>query len=531
VFVCEGEKDADRLAALGLTATTNPMGAGKWREEYAEPLRGRRVGLLPDHDEPGRKHAEQVAASLTRHGAVEVKVLPLPGLPDKGDVSDWLAAGHTAAELLSLAASAERWEPPEKPSRPAITGPITPPESEGPKPVRKGLEEVLATFRKWLYLPDAGALEVLLGAVAANYGRGDPVWLLLVGPPGGGKTEVLNSLSGLADVHPVAVLTEASLLSGTPQRDREKGTQGGLLYEVGRLGILLVKDFGGVLSLQKDTRGPVLAALREIYDGSWTRYVGTGGGKALSWSGKCGLVGRATPSIDQHYAVMSSLGERFAFYRLPPAQEPERAQRALQLAGQEDRMRPELAAAVTGLWAGLSPPRGIPALSPEEEARLVALAVFTTRCRSPVERDPYGNREVVLIPGAESPTRLVKMLALLLGGLDSLGCSRKRAWELIHKVAWDSMPCLRRQVVDTLRKAAPLTTTQVAATLGYPTNTTRRTLEDLACYEVVIRQSGGPGKADLWHLSDWTQATLNAARLPEGEEEDLGAYCSDGLEK
>jgi hypothetical protein len=48
---------------------------------------------------------------------------------------------------------------------------------------------------------------------------------------------------------------------------------------------------------------------------------------------------------------------------------------------------------------------------------------------------------------------------------------------------------------------------------------------------VVIRQSGGPGKADLWHLSDWTQATLNAARLPEGEEEDLGAYCSDGLEK
>jgi predicted ArsR family transcriptional regulator len=93
------------------------------------------------------------------------------------------------------------------------------------------------------------------------------------------------------------------------------------------------------------------------------------------------------------------------------------------------------------------------------------------------------------------------------------------------------MTCLRRQVVDTLRKAAPLTTTQVAATLGYPTNTTRRTLEDLACYEVVIRQSGGPGKADLWHLSDWTQATLNAARLPEGEEEDLGAYCSDGLEK
>jgi hypothetical protein len=115
VFVCEGEKDADRLAALGLTATTNPMGAGKWREEYADPLRGRRVGLLPDHDEPGRKHAAQVAASLTRHGAAEVKVLPLPGVPDKGDVSDWLAAGHTAGELLALAEGAATWTPPAVP--------------------------------------------------------------------------------------------------------------------------------------------------------------------------------------------------------------------------------------------------------------------------------------------------------------------------------------------------------------------------------------------------------------------------------
>jgi hypothetical protein len=115
VFVCEGEKDADRLAALGLTATTNPMGAGQWREEYAETLHGRRVGLLPDHDEPGRKHAEQVAASLTRHGAAEVKVLNLPGVPDKGDVSDWLADGHTAAELLDLAESAATWTPPAVP--------------------------------------------------------------------------------------------------------------------------------------------------------------------------------------------------------------------------------------------------------------------------------------------------------------------------------------------------------------------------------------------------------------------------------
>jgi putative DNA primase/helicase len=121
VLLPEGEKDVDRLVSLGLVSTTCPMGAGKWRDEYSKVLTNRRCCILPDHDEPGRKHAEQVAASLTRHGAAEVKVLTLPGLPDKGDVSDWLADGHTAADLLDLAEGAAAWTPPEEPS-PAVIG-------------------------------------------------------------------------------------------------------------------------------------------------------------------------------------------------------------------------------------------------------------------------------------------------------------------------------------------------------------------------------------------------------------------------
>jgi 5S rRNA maturation endonuclease (ribonuclease M5) len=64
VFVVEGEKDADRLSALGVVATCNPGGAGKWRAGYSEMLRGARVAVLPDNDESGRRHARQVAESL-----------------------------------------------------------------------------------------------------------------------------------------------------------------------------------------------------------------------------------------------------------------------------------------------------------------------------------------------------------------------------------------------------------------------------------------------------------------------------------
>src|SRR5262249_38905844 len=69
VYIAEGEKDVNRLVALGLLATCNPGGAGKWRDSYSEVLQGRQCIILADNDEPGRKHAEKVAQSLRPYAA------------------------------------------------------------------------------------------------------------------------------------------------------------------------------------------------------------------------------------------------------------------------------------------------------------------------------------------------------------------------------------------------------------------------------------------------------------------------------
>jgi hypothetical protein len=117
VFIPEGEKDCDSLATLGITATTNFDGAGKWRESYTETLAGKRCIIIPDRDEPGRKHADLVARSL--HGkAAWVGILELPaevnGRPVK-DASDFiLAIGDPAAaaeQLGVLAEAAVEWTP------------------------------------------------------------------------------------------------------------------------------------------------------------------------------------------------------------------------------------------------------------------------------------------------------------------------------------------------------------------------------------------------------------------------------------
>ncbi len=103
VFVTEGEKDANALRNLGLVATTNPTGAGKWLDIYSEQLEGAHVVILPDKDEPGRSHGRNVAKSL-QGKAESVKTVELPGT-DVKDVSDWIDHGGTRDELENLIAT------------------------------------------------------------------------------------------------------------------------------------------------------------------------------------------------------------------------------------------------------------------------------------------------------------------------------------------------------------------------------------------------------------------------------------------
>jgi hypothetical protein len=102
IYIPEGEKDVDSLRAIGFASTTNPGGCKKWRTEYSEHLRGADVVVLPDNHLEGREHGDQVVASL-HDIARRIRVLDIDKYwvecPDKGDISDWLAAGGSAEKL------------------------------------------------------------------------------------------------------------------------------------------------------------------------------------------------------------------------------------------------------------------------------------------------------------------------------------------------------------------------------------------------------------------------------------------------
>jgi len=99
VYLCEGEKDAESLIAIGLTATTNHAGASSWASHLTEQLAGKTVIIIPDNDIAGKKRVNIVSSKIE---AVcdEVRVFMPDGVPDHGDVTDWIQNGGNALTIL-----------------------------------------------------------------------------------------------------------------------------------------------------------------------------------------------------------------------------------------------------------------------------------------------------------------------------------------------------------------------------------------------------------------------------------------------
>jgi putative DNA primase/helicase len=111
IFILEGEKCVDIARALGVSATTNSGGAGTWPTEIIHWFAGADVIPSPDGNKVGHTHALKVARAL-RGVAKRIRIVPLPGVGEKDDIEQWIAAGGTLEQLLELAEQAPDYDPP-----------------------------------------------------------------------------------------------------------------------------------------------------------------------------------------------------------------------------------------------------------------------------------------------------------------------------------------------------------------------------------------------------------------------------------
>jgi hypothetical protein len=353
-----------------------------------------------------------------------------------------------------------------------------------PPPAHTTLVEVHTKFKDWLgddY--DLDAIDATCAAGACAKLTGDPLWLLIISGAGAAKTETAQSLAGAGAQVISTIASEGALLSATSQKSKAKNATGGLLHLLGNNGTLVIKDFTSIISTDRHMRGPILSAIREIYDGRFRREVGVDGGQTLEWKGRIVIVGACTTAWDSAHAVISQMGDRFVLVRIDSTRGRRGSGlRAIGNTGDEVQMRKELAEVVGGLiaHASLKDTR----LTDAETQKLVDAADIVTLARTAVDYDYKGDVSVAHAP--EMPTRFAKQLTQIIRGGVAIGLPRQQGMQLAIRCARDSVPPLRFEIMVDVANSRNTNAGDIRKRIKKPWRTVKRQLDALTMLGALV---------------------------------------------
>jgi hypothetical protein len=351
---------------------------------------------------------------------------------------------------------------------------------------------VEAALLKHHHEPDLLAARILYSGFAAHKLMGAPVWPMLVAPPGSMKTELLNGLKDLPNVYFVDQLTPQTFLSGQiPDPLKPTKISASLLHRIGAEGVMVVPDFSTMLSGKSDAKASIFSDMRWIYDGQLRKEFGTAEPDVdREWKGRLTIIVAVTPEIDKYSSVFQSLGERFIMVRWPRAGGIATAIAAMNQNNKEAKR--ELNEAVKSLVAGL--PTLEPTIPVDRQVQIANVAELIVIARTAVSRSPYGNKEIVDIPEAESATRLPQQLAQLAKG-SALIDHREKVSELdlrlVHRAAFDCIHPVRSRILRGLYNGLK------AKDLTVPSSTLSYAMEDLEALGLIEERALSPIAVDL----------------------------------
>jgi hypothetical protein len=359
------------------------------------------------------------------------------------------------------------------------------------------------------FRPDLQAARAVYAGIAAHRLSGTPVWIMNVAPPGSMKTELIQALKGQKRFQLIDDLTPNTFLSGQILDPKKKATtrSPSLLHRIGSDGILGYADFSTVLAMNPDKRNPILAAMRRIYDGEFSREYGTAERlKDRTWTGRITFTTAATPAIDDYYSIFQSLGERFLLVRSARPDGVDSARSAMRQ--NITQAKQDLRAAVDQLFSGL--PDYEPGINTQDFDGIAHLAEFTVRARTHVPRNSYGKKEIRYVPEAEAPTRLAQQLCQVAKGSALLGNRDTVAREdlmLVKRVALDCIPAVRRKILVAVIDGSIAADGEFQfSSIDLPKVTRFYAAEDLEALDLLENCKG-------WNLSDLSIQLIGGSRM------------------
>lgn len=535
VYLCEGEWDAMALRWLlrkcGLPGIVVGLpGAGTFKLEWCPLFDRRDVYCLYDADDAGYK-GEKLAFNRLNNVAKSLHFCHWPSDVAEGfDTRDWIVYGAMTKKqprgcldkLLSLFQAKPR-EPGAAADKASSAKQATSKTTKKVKVVRskpvktfnrlEAHKQLFRTFQDWLQMSSEEALAVLCGTILANRLEGDPLWLFLVAPPGGMKSELLMSLAATEETYHTSSLTPHALVSGM---NLAGGQDPSLMPKLNNK-CLVVKDFTAILSLHPTARDEIFGQLRDAYDGHFEKLFGNG--VIRRYHAHFGILAGVTPAIDAFSALHSGLGERFLKYRIDwkitKADEKSRIMRALTNTGHEDEMRETLQDAVTEFLEGMTI-ADIPELEPAIASQIAELGMLAARMRGAVNRDRFSAGLMHNKAAFELGTRISKQLTKLGRGV-ALYYGKKsvdaETLKTVASVALASVPDKIEEVVRCMwEHDGPITTSELAPKVERLSRATVfRILSDLQMLGLVVNR--GDGMRAVWDFGPDFKSLLSSTKV------------------
>lgn len=317
-------------------------------------------------------------------------------------------------------------------------------------------ERLVAHLEDVYHEPDLEGVRIAAAAAAAHslWDDASPIWLMLVGASGTGKSSLVGSVvSAFPSYYALSNLTPATLMSGWG-----KGKKGsGLLLKLGSSILFWISDFSSITGMREDKRAEIASQLREVYDGRIAKDFGIEG-RHVEWTGKATVLVGCTRTVERMWGLQRELGERFLYLRWKTGNPESLALKA----GMQDREKAERdkTTELTAEWIGdfVDLKRAVVAGSLNEMERLglQKVAALVAKLRTPVIRDrsDQGAGQIVDIADSEGPGRIMKTLYLMARANATLARREgieKEDVKLSLRIAKESIPYQRWRILETLR--------------------------------------------------------------------------------
>lgn len=501
IWLCEGHWDAMALSEI-VTSKQDCIlavpGADVFKGDWVTMLKDRKVNVLLDHDEAGQRGSIKIYNMLKSH-VRSLLFLHWDLTCEEGyDIRDEIQNGGTIKKIKSLLKDFP-------PSSPEIDAEIA---VGDPDDILDGkglhFEKVYKSYQDYLFLDNTDVLDVMFGTIIGNRLEGDPLWLLLVAPPGATKTALIQTLDDSPKIFRMSTLTASTLVSGY-------GGQGPDPSYIPRFNkkVVTVKDFTVILNMNQTAREEVFSILRDAYDGKVAKPFGNN--IYRDYESVFGILGGVTPVIEQYVSLHALLGERFLRYTIPVDTSARGARKYMRKAmsnvTKDRKMKDDLRE--TAFQVLNYDFTSIPVLPNRIKERIMVCAQFIAMIRGTVTRDKY-TKDITHKAFWELGTRLTKELTKLILGIGMFKGLKKvsnEEYRIIKDVTRSSIPSIMNDIMCRVYRETAgdrlHTTGEISKMINLPKVITGRLLENLSMLNVTNRIEVGKHTSQYrWKLTD-----------------------------